>query len=86
MIHKTHDHDSRGDNFSQHSTASTGTASLGTKRGTHKAIQNIALGPKQLSRLLVLFGVVYVVCLGWVITRAHGQITDAGVLEDELSI
>jgi hypothetical protein len=74
MIHKTHDHDSRGDNFSQHSTASTGTASLGTKRGTHKAIQNIALGPKQLSRLLVLFGVVYVVCLGWVITRAHGQI------------
>ena len=66
MIHKTHEHDSGEDNLSQHSPASTSSTWL----GTHKPRRGIARS----SRLPVLLVAASVVCLGWVIARAYGQI------------
>jgi len=74
MIHETRDHASRGDNLSQHRLTSTGRASLWARRRTHEAWRRVALGAKLSGRLLVLLVAVSVVCLGWVLARAYGQI------------
>ena len=74
MIHETRDHASRGDNLSQHRLTSTGRASLWARRRTHEAWRRVAPGAKLSGRLLVLLVAVSVVCLGWVLARAYGQI------------
>jgi len=74
MIHETDDHASEDDRLPRHNPASTGASLLSTQRGTRKWRRRLAFGTEQSSRLLVLLVAVSVLCLGWVIARAYGQI------------
>jgi len=74
MIHETDDHASGGDSLSQHNPASTGASLLSTQRGTRTWQRRLAFGKERSSRLLVSLVAVSVLCLGWVIARAYGQI------------
>jgi len=74
MIHEIDDRASGEGNLSQHNPASTSAPSLSTQRGTRKWQRRLAFGKEQSSRLLVSLVAVSVLCLGWVIARAYGQI------------